>query len=158
MASELESDLGDTVDWGSKWLADFKAGKTQLVSFDWSNNSGAIDMKMDGPVLAKKSSFKMLGLIFSSKLDWGSCIISIAKAASRKIGAMIRSVKFLSPDVALYLYKSTVRPCMEYCCHAWAGAPICYSELLDKLGIVGYVGLLVPHLLPALNPWLIVEI
>ena len=38
LASELESDLRDTVDWGKKWLVDFNAGKTQLVSFDWSNN------------------------------------------------------------------------------------------------------------------------
>ena len=35
LASELESDLRDTVDWGKKWLVDFNAGKTQLVSFDW---------------------------------------------------------------------------------------------------------------------------
>ena len=40
---------------------------------------------------------------------------------------------FLSPEVALYLYKSTIRPCMEYCCHVWAGAPSCFLELLDKL-------------------------
>ena len=52
---------------------------------------------------------------------------------SKKIGALIRSVKFLSPDVALCLYKSTIRPCMEYCCHVWGGAPGCYLELLDKL-------------------------
>ena len=64
---------------------------------------------------------QMLGLTFSSKLDWGSYIISIAK------------MKFLSPEVALYLYKSTIQLCMEYCCHVWAGAPSCYLELLDKL-------------------------
>ena len=42
-------------------------------------------------------------------------------------------MKFLSPEVALYLYKSTTGPWMEYCCHVWAGAPSCYLELLDKL-------------------------
>ena len=42
-------------------------------------------------------------------------------------------MKFLSPEVALYLYKSTIRACMEYCCHVWAGAPSCCLELLDKL-------------------------
>ena len=78
---------------------------------------------MDGSVLEEKSSFKMLGLTVSSKLVWGYYIISIAKTASKKIGALIRSMKFLSPEVALYLYKSTIRPCMEYCCHVWAGAP-----------------------------------
>ena len=97
------------MDWGKTWLFDFSAGKTQLVSFDRSNNTGAIDVKMDGSVLEEKSSFKMLALTFSSILDWGSYIISIAKTAS------------------------TIRPCMEYCCHVWAGAPSCYLELLDKL-------------------------
>ena len=111
------------MDWDKKWLVDFTAGNTQLVSFDWSNNNGSIDTKMDASAFEEKSSFKMLGLSFSSKLDWGSYIISIAKTASRKIVALIRSVKFLSPEVALYLYKSTICPCMEYCCHVWAGAP-----------------------------------
>ena len=67
-------------------------------------------MKMDGSVLEEKSSFKMLGLTFSSKLDWGSYIISTAKTASKKIGALIPSMKFFSPEVALYLYKSTIHP------------------------------------------------
>ena len=104
-----------------------------MVKWNQSSNTGAIDVKMDGPVLEEKLSFKMLWLTFSSKLDWGSYIISIAKTASKKIGVLIRSMKFLSPEVALYLYKSTIRPCMEYCCHVWAGAPSCYLELLDKL-------------------------
>ena len=132
LASELESDLRDTVDWGKKWLVDFNAGKTRLISFDRSNNNGCIDVKM-GSILEKKLSFKMLGLTFSSKLDWGSYIISIAKTASKKIAAVIRSMKFLSPEVAMYLCKSTIRPFMEYCCHIWAGAPSCYLDLLDKL-------------------------
>ena len=132
LASELESDLRDTMDWGRKWLVDFNAGKSQLVSFDRSKNTGAIDVKMDGSVLEEKASFKIMGLTFSSKLDWGSNIVSIAKTASKKIGALIRSMKFLSPEVALYLYKSTIRLCMEYCCHFWAGAPSCYLDKLQK--------------------------
>ena len=75
LASELESDQRDTVDRGSKWLVDFNTGKIQLVSFDRSNNSGAIDVKMDGSLHEEKSSFEMLGLSFSSKLDLGSSLI-----------------------------------------------------------------------------------
>ena len=153
LASELESDLRDMVDWGKKWLVDFNAGKTQLVSFDWSNNNGSIDVKMGGSILEEKSLFKILTL--SSKLDWGSYIISIAKTTSKKIGALICSMKYLSPEVALYLYKSTIHPCMEYCCHMWAGAPSCYLDLLSNKN--GYAGLLVLDLLLLLNPWLIVK-
>ena len=43
----FNQDLRDAVDWGKTWLADFNAGKTQLVSFDRSNNSGSIDVKME---------------------------------------------------------------------------------------------------------------
>ena len=100
------------MDWGRKLLVDFNAGKTQLVLFDRSNNTGAINVKMDGSVLEEKLSFKMLELAFSFKLDWDSYITSIAKTASKKIGALVPSIKFLSPEVALYLYKSTIRPCI----------------------------------------------
>ena len=69
LASEIESDLRNTVDWDRKWLV-------------WSD----IDEIL---------SFEMLGLTFSSKLDWGSYIISIVKTAFKKIGALIRSIKLL---------------------------------------------------------------
>ena len=74
----------------------------------------------------------MLELIFSSKLNGGSYIISIAKKLPpKKIGVLLHSMKFLSHEVALYLYKSTMQPCMEYCCHVWTGPPSCYLKFLD---------------------------
>ena len=88
---------------------------------------------MDESVPEAKSSLKMLGFTFSPKMNWGSYIISITKTVSKKIWALIRSMKFLSPEVALYVSKSTIHPCMEYYCHLWAGAPNCYLKLLDKL-------------------------
>ena len=82
---------------------------------------------------------------------WDSYIISIAKTASKKTGSLICSMKFLSPEVALYLHKYTIWPCMEYCCHVWAGAPSCYLTLLDKLQkqICSTVG---PSLAASLEP------
>ena len=86
LVSELESDLQVTVDWGKKWLVDFNAGKTHLVSFDWSNNNVSIDVKIDGPVLEEKSCFKMLGLTFFSKLDWVLLLSLLLKLSPRKSG------------------------------------------------------------------------
>ena len=63
-ASELESHLGDTACWGREWLVDFSAGKTQLVLFDRSNNTGAIDVKMDGSVLEERSVYGSAGVDF----------------------------------------------------------------------------------------------
>ena len=90
-------------------------------------------MKMDESALEEELSLKMLGLTFSSKLDWSSYIIFIARSAYKKIGALILSMKFLCAEVALYLYQSSKWPCMEYYCHVWAGAPSSFLELFDKL-------------------------
>ena len=59
---------------------------------------------MDGSVFEEKSSFKILGVTFSSKLDWGTYIISIAKTASKKIGALIHYMKFVRPEVAVSFF------------------------------------------------------
>ena len=107
------------------WLVDFNAGKSQLVSFNRSYNTGAIDVKMDGSVPEKKSCLKMLGLSFCSKLDWGSSIISIAKTSSKKIGALTRSMKCFSRGCSVPLYLSYG--------HVWAIASSCYLKLLDEL-------------------------
>ena len=84
-----------------------------------------MNVKMDESALERKSCFKMLGMFLSSNLDWDSYIVSVAKTTSKKIGDLIRSMMFASPEVALYLYKSTMCPCVAYCCPA--------LDILDKL-------------------------
>ena len=66
-------------------------------------------------------------------MDCSCYIISIVKIAPKKTGVLIRCMKSLSLEVALYLYKSTIWPWKKYCCHVWAGVPSFYLELLDKL-------------------------
>ena len=96
----------------------------------------------------KQLSFEMLG--FSSKFDWDTYIISFAKGTFKRIGALFCCMKFLSSEVALFINTSTIRPCMEYCCHVWAGVHNCYWK--------EYTGLLILHLLLLLNRWLIINV
>ena len=77
---------------------------------------------MMGLFLKKMQSLKMLGY-FHFCIDWGSYTASIAKTASKKIITLIHSVKFLFEKVALYLYRSTIQPYLEFC-YVWAGAPL----------------------------------
>ena len=48
------------MDWGKKWLVDFVAGKTELVSFDQSIGNGFIE---------EKQCFKLQGLTLAF-LNW----------------------------------------------------------------------------------------
>ena len=98
----------------------------------------------------------MLGFTFTSKLDWGPYIICIAKTVSKKIGALILSMKFLSLEVGLYSINLPQD-------HVWN--TFVMSELVPLVAFQNcqtsckseYAGLLVLHLMLLLNPWLIVE-
>ena len=68
LASEPESDIRETVNWGKKWLADFSSGKTHLVSFDKSYNTATTDVKLDGSAHDKNSSFIVPGLTLTSSV------------------------------------------------------------------------------------------
>ena len=59
----------------------------------------------------------LLRFFLLSLLNWICCshIISIAKTAFKKITVVVCSMKCLSPEVTLCLYKATQWPCMEYC-------------------------------------------
>ena len=73
------------MDFGRKWLVGFNAGKSQLVLFEQCNDTGAVDVKMDGPVLEEKSSLKMPRLPFSCRLDWALTLSLMLKLLPRKM-------------------------------------------------------------------------
>ena len=103
---------------------------------------------MDGS-MRKKSSFEILALTFSSKLDWGSYMISFAKTASKKIRPLIRSMKFFSPEVGPFLHiamHGILLSCLGWCY---------YLDLLDKLQ--KWISRTVGPSLVLLNPCLIFE-
>ncbi len=77
-------------------------------------------------------------LDFTSPLmpvGWGTVVYisGIARSASMWVGCLYRARKFLPPDATLYLYKTTIHPLMEYCCHFWAGASACHLSLWDRV-------------------------
>ena len=88
---------------------------------------------MNGSVFDEKSVLKIMGLSFFSKLDWGTCIVSTAKPVTKKIGSFFHSIEFLSFEIVIYLYESTIQGCMEYCCRVWAVTSNCYFYMLDKI-------------------------
>ena len=132
-AAELEVDLRTVVEWGKEWLVTFNASKTKLLSINRFKNPYLPSVMMNDAELPENSNFRLLGLTFSDDFTWNAYIESIAKSAARKVGSLFRSRNFLSPNSILYLYKATIRPCMEYCCHIWAGASSTCLGQLDRI-------------------------
>ena len=88
---------------------------------------------MSGATLDESKSFRLVGLTITNDLTWNEYIRSIAKKASMKVGSLFRARRYLSTESILHLYKSSIRPCMEYCCHIWAGASATSLSLLDQI-------------------------
>jgi hypothetical protein len=132
-AASLNSDLDAIVNWGSTNLVSFNHSKTQSLLISNKRNLTVPSISMSGSNLTQSNSISMLGIVVTSDLSWKSHIVSISKRAARKLGFLFRAKKFFTPSQLLILYKSQVRPLMEYCCHIWGGAPASALAILDRL-------------------------
>ena len=85
LASQLESERRDTVDWGKKWLVDFNVGKTQLVLPDWSKTLVLLMQKCMGMFLRINHLLRCWGWL--SLLNWvGALTLSLLlKLPPRKL-------------------------------------------------------------------------
>ena len=86
--------------------------------------------------LSRSVATRAVALDISKAFDrvWHASFLHKLKScgiSGQIFGLMLEFLKV--PEVALYFYKSTIRLCMEYCCHVWNGALSHYLELLDKL-------------------------
>ena len=88
---------------------------------------------MNNTAVNQCNTISLLGLTVSNDLSWKSYIQSVSKQVAQRIGSLYRASRFLPPRTVLYLYKATIRPVMEYCCHLWAGAPKAHLSLLDRV-------------------------
>lgn len=133
MAGEIELDLMSIVEWGEKWMVTFNSTKTKLLSVNHAKNPFLPSISMNGTDLEESDCFRLLGITFSRDFSWRPYIEAIAKSASMKVGSLLRARNYLTPESILYLYKSTIRPCIEYCCHIWGGASSESLNLLDRI-------------------------
>ena len=94
-----------------------------LGKLNWFHLTSPLTMvllmwKCMGLFLRKNNLLSWMG--WPSVLNWIEAL-----TLSLLLRALICSMKFLSLEVVMYLYKSPIRPCMKYYCHVWASAPNC---------------------------------
>ena len=90
--------------------------KAKLFAENFCKNSNVDDSSISLLVFPSRPNLKLYNI---SLLSWiGALTLSVLLKLPPRT-----SMKFLCPEVPLFLYKSTIRPCMEYYCHVWAGAP-----------------------------------
>ena len=115
--SDLQSDLCNLVEWSNEWQMLFNADKCKVMHMGFNNKQAKYDM--NGIQLECVSEEKDLGVIISEDLKWDKQCSEAVKKANRMLGMIKRNFVDRSKDTIISLYKSLVRPHLEYCCQIW---------------------------------------
>ena len=84
----------------------------------FGNNNLTLDYSMNGKNLATVSEEKDLGVIVQNNLKVSAQCVKVVKTANRILGMIKRTFNCRSKSNILSLYKSLVRPHLEYCAQA----------------------------------------
>ena len=95
----------------------FNVDKCSVIHFGFHNNGS--DLTLGGRILEMHESEKDLGVMVQSNLKVDKQCCKAANEANRKLGMIKRGFKNKSKETMLPLYKSMVRPHLDYCIQAW---------------------------------------
>lgn len=129
----LSQDLERILKWGDANLVKFNASKTQSCSLSHKPSPNPHLVRMQNEDLAYLESFSLVGVALDQNLLWRGHINSLAESAAKKLGYLFRARKYFSSANLLSLYKSQVRPTIEYCSHIWGAAAPSNLLVLDAI-------------------------
>ena len=135
VTESLNADLSKISSWCNLWGMRLNPNKTQsmIVSRSRTVFPPHLDLLVGSISLSSCDSFKILGIIFDSKLTFERDICSISSSVAQKIGLLSISFRiFADPDVLLRCFTSFILPCLKYCSPVWSSAADSHLKLLDR--------------------------
>ena len=134
-AAELQEDLTSLSHWSSKWQLPFNTGKCKVMHIGPDNPKHEYYMDENGnkSKISEVESEKDLGVTFDNQLKFNKHIEMSITKASQRVGLIRRSFKHMDKHMFLTLYKSLVRPVLEYCSTVWCTNTKTMSEKLERV-------------------------
>ena len=120
---DLQTDLDELAAWQDTWLLRFNTtdGKCKVMHVGPQNAENKY--YLDGMELPEIESEKDLGVLVSQNWKWENHINSFVKKATSLSAWVLRSVISRSLQVMLQIYKTFLRPHLEYCAQLWSPLP-----------------------------------
>ena len=114
----LQEDINEMLKWSDKWQLEFHPGKCVKMSF---NNKELENRKynMDAVVLRNVKQEKDIGVIVDEQLKFKDHMYKKIKKVNNMMGLIRRSFIHMDEEMFLKLYKSLVRPHLEYANVIW---------------------------------------
>ena len=113
----LQQDLNKIAEWSENWNMPFNVNKCQLLQIGSQNKK--YDYEIMGQQIKSVNQAKDLGVIISQNLKFSQHTNEAVKKANRMLGFINRNFTFKNKDIILPLYRSLVRPHLEYAVQFW---------------------------------------
>ena len=119
-STALQIDLTTLDLWADRWQMNFNPTKCEVMRISHNKYNRSTQYNISGTVLRNVSTYKDRGVIMASDLKWSKHVEQIVHTANRVLGLLKRTVGIKNKDIFSNLYKSLVRPILEYTCPVWS--------------------------------------
>jgi len=113
----LQDDLDKLIKWSEKWQMLFNFSKCKCLHTGHRNED--VHYTMGGRVLSTTTTEKDLGVIISADMKVSEQCAKAASKGNQMLGLIRRTITYKEKELILPLYKTIVRPHLEYCIQAW---------------------------------------
>lgn len=116
----LQSDLDKISTWCDTWKMRLNSQKCKLMRFSRRTAPPNLhNYRIMDSALEEVTSYKYLGVHITSNLSWQTHINHITNNANRMLGYLRRNFSMAPVNVKLLLYKTLIRPKLEYASSVW---------------------------------------
>ena len=148
-----QNDINQLVKWQNRWLLTFNTKDKKCKVMHLGKNNQCHSYFLDGNLLPTVDSEKDLGITVNKTVDWKEHVSNIIKKAKSVTAWVSRSIISRSPEIMTKIYKSLVRPQLEYCVQLWSPLPShgnwglileiedvqrSFTRMIDGVGLLSY--------------------
>ena len=131
--SELQEDLTRLQQWSETWLLQFHPDKCKVMHVGHGHRFQYQITQSQSYILKETAEEKDLGVIVTNSLGVSLQCAEAAKKAMRILGMVRRQFKNIDKECFRLLYKTFVRPYLEYAIQAWSPYKKRDIECLEKV-------------------------
>ena len=133
-AEKINNDLNFINQWCNQWLMNMNPSKCESITFSAKQTPQSHPLlHLNGVPLTEVISHIHLGLTLTSNFSWRNHILNLHQKASNALNTLKRVKYKLDRTTLITIYKSHVRPLMEYADVIWDGCSIADSNLLESI-------------------------
>ena len=129
--ADLQNDIKGLEKWAKLWQMQFNVDKCKMMHFGFNNTRHTYTM--NNKELQTVSEEKDLGVIIQDNLKVDKQVAASVAKANKMLGMIRRSFKSRDEKMMLQLYKSVVRPHVEFAISSWSPHFKIDIEAIEKI-------------------------